>query len=407
MVEECYLSDSNGKIVGYIKDFYNHSMVERYNQSLTHRDLVLLYSVTISVFAVGGMVGALLVGLLVSRFGQKSTLVYSTLLVFLAGLLMGLSRMLHSPEMVILGRFAIGIHSGLSLSIVPMYLGEIAPFNLRGFLGLIPTIFICLGVFFAQVLGLHEVMGKEQEWPLLLSLVVLPALMELLLLPWFPESPRYLMIQKEDYTATVEALMCFRNKCNVSILAEIEEMQEEQRSLASLETATVWQLMTDPSMRWQLGQWMQYGSVACVLGIIAGFCIGPAGVPFLLTAELFTQSHRPAAYIIGGSLNWLSNFTVGFAFPFLQMSAGAYCYLVFCGVCCLICIYVHIVIPETKNKSFTEISQMFSHKRPMGLHLSPNEVPLTRFSIYGTLQSRSSLVESSTFFEEAVLTGRL
>lgn len=48
-----------------------------------------------------------------------------------------------------------------------------------------------------------------------------------------------------------------------------------------------------------------------------------AGVPFLITAELFKQSHRPAAYIIGGSLNWVSNFTVGFIFPFMQVRAVA------------------------------------------------------------------------------------
>lgn len=46
-----------------------------------------------------------------------------------------------------------------------------------------------------------------------------------------------------------------------------------------------------------------------------------AGVPFLMTAELFTQSHRPAAYVLGGSLNWLCNFTIGFIFPFLQVLA--------------------------------------------------------------------------------------
>lgn len=49
-----------------------------------------------------------------------------------------------------------------------------------------------------------------------------------------------------------------------------------------------------------------------------------AGVPFLITAELFKQSHRPAAYIIGGSLNWVSNFTVGFIFPFMQVRAVAF-----------------------------------------------------------------------------------
>ncbi len=50
--------------------------------------------------------------------------------------------------------------AGISLSVVPMYLGEIAPKSLRGFLGLVPSIHICLGVFIAQVLGLEELLGK-------------------------------------------------------------------------------------------------------------------------------------------------------------------------------------------------------------------------------------------------------
>ena len=49
-----------------------------------------------------------------------------------------------------------------------------------------------------------------------------------------------------------------------------------------------------------------------------------AGVPFLITAELFKQSHRPAAYTVAGCLNWLSNFTIGFVFPFLEVRANSY-----------------------------------------------------------------------------------
>lgn len=44
-----------------------------------------------------------------------------------------------------------------------MYLGEIAPKNLRGFLGLVPSIFIGTGVFAAQILGLHELLGKVNK----------------------------------------------------------------------------------------------------------------------------------------------------------------------------------------------------------------------------------------------------
>uniref|UniRef100_A0AAQ5ZPN7 Solute carrier family 2 member 15b n=1 Tax=Amphiprion ocellaris TaxID=80972 RepID=A0AAQ5ZPN7_AMPOC len=434
----------------YIKEFYNETMIETYDWTPHEEVLTVLYSLTVSIFAIGGMTGALLVGRLVTTFGRKGTLVKSTGLVFIGGALMGFSRWCRNPAMVIIGRFITGVHSGISLSVVPMYLGEIAPKNLRGFLGLVPSIHICLGVFIAQVLGLSELLGKEEHWPLLLSLVVFPTIVQLMLLPWFPESPRYLLIEKGNVHATIAALKWFRTKGNIQ--AEVEEMQEEQRSLSSIQTLSVRNLLMDRCVRWQvitiavvnigmqlsgidaiwfytndifknagipephiqyttvgtgaievisgmlgcftierLGRrplmiggflfmglccagitvsvlfqaqlsFMRYISVGCVVGIIAGFCIGPAGVPFLITAELFKQSHRPAAYTVAGCLNWLSNFTIGFVFPFLEIATGPYCYLIFCAICLGVALYTIFIIPETKNKTFMEISQMFADK---------------------------------------------
>nr|XP_009296669.1 solute carrier family 2, facilitated glucose transporter member 9 [Danio rerio] len=134
---------------------------------------------------------------------------------------------------------------------------------------------------------------------------------------------------------------------------------------------------------------MRYISVACVVGIIAGFCIGPAGVPFLMTGELFKQSHRPSAYIVGGSLNWISNFAVGFVFPFLQMSAGAFCYLVFCGVCVGVAAYVFFIIPETKNKTFLEISELFALRNACEIEnqslVTSAQLALKKMNGYGAL----------------------
>ncbi|XP_047435440.1 solute carrier family 2 member 15b [Mugil cephalus] len=434
----------------YIKSFYNETMAENYDWIPDEGHLTILYSLTVSVFAIGGMFGSLLVGRLVTKYGRKGTLVRITVLVFIGGALMAFSRWNRNPWMVIIGRFITGLHSGISLSVVPMYLGEIAPKNLRGFLGLIPSIHICLGVFIAQVLGLSELLGKEEDWPLLLSIIVFPTVVQLMLLPWFPESPRYLLIEKGNVHATIKALKWFRSKGNIQ--AEIEEMQEEQRSLSSIQTLSVCSLFMDRCVRWQvitivvlnigmqlsgidaiwfytndifknagipepliqyttvgtgaieviagllgcftverLGRrpliiggflfmgmccagitvsvlfqvqlsFMRYISVGCVVGIIAGFCIGPAGVPFLITAELFKQSHRPAAYTVGGCLNWLSNFTIGFVFPFLETSMGPYCYLIFCAICVGVALYTIFIVPETKNKTFVEISQMFAAK---------------------------------------------
>ncbi|NXO11741.1 GTR9 protein, partial [Oriolus oriolus] len=438
----------------HIKAFYNATWSQRYGHGLAHGPLTLLYALTVSIFALGGLVGSLLVGMLVERYGRNGALSRSALLVLLAGGFMGFSRELGSPEMVIIGRSITGLHSGgCCLGCAqPLPHGSGPYSHSQGMekASYYPKalFFICLGVFSAQVLGLPELLGEDRFWPLFLSVVVVPASLQLLLLHCFPESPRYLLIERNDVSGATKALHRFLGTPDVQNV--IEEMKEEQQSLSSMEMVSVWQLLRDRSVRWQtlsvvvvnagmqlsgidaiwfytntifentgipvsqipyttvgtgaieivagligcftierVGRrpliitgfcamgvcsagitislllqaalpWMRYVSVACVVGIIAGFCMGPAGVPFLMTAELFMQSHRPAAYIVGGSLNWFCNFTVGFIFPFLQMSAGAFCYLVFCGVCLLVALYVYLIIPETKNKTFMEISHIFA-----------------------------------------------
>uniref|UniRef100_A0A670ZV39 Solute carrier family 2, facilitated glucose transporter member 5 n=1 Tax=Pseudonaja textilis TaxID=8673 RepID=A0A670ZV39_PSETE len=402
----------------HIKAFYNATWYQRYGQGLAQGPLTLMYSLTVSIFALGGFVGSFPVGILVTQYGRNGTLIRSNFLVLLAGMLMGFSRYLGSPEMVILGR--------ICLSVVPMYLGEIAPKNHRGFLGLVPSIFICLGVFSAQVLGLPELLGEDAYWPLFLSVVVVPAFLQLLLLSWFPESPRYLLIEKNNVHGAAEALSLFLGQHNVQ--DTIAEIEEEKRSLASVKAVSVWQLLSDHSVRFQvlsvvvINMGMQLsgidaiwfytnaifenagipdpdipyttvgtGAIEVVAGLIGVSCSLSltAGVPFLMTAELFKQSHRPSAYIVGGSLNWLSNFTVGFVFPFLQMSAGAFSYLVFCVICFLVALYVYFMIPETKNKTFVEISHFFTSSRPTFFSNLPDSFKMVKLNGYGALENSS------------------
>ncbi|NXC14048.1 GTR1 protein, partial [Corythaeola cristata] len=432
----------------HIKAFYNATWSRRYGHGLALGPLTLLYSLTVSIFALGGLVGSLLVGVLVERYGRRGALSRSALLVLLAGGFMGFSRELGSPEMVIIGRSIMGIHSvspvppGICLSVVPLYLGEIAPKNLRGFLGLMPSIFICLGVFFAQVLGLPELLGEARFWPLFLSVVVVPASLQLLLLHCFPESPRYLLIERNDVCgATKVGLPSHPSappqdapfspalaggqpqppaaaQCAAGLLRSSPAKRppmDVPRLVIKLQAFVLLSIpcslqpppcrLPAPCLLHPLPQKRPLPSPAPLLGAGANAAVGPpptlhpnrasagpccclvhlhpgteescifpqplpctldlsppsaAGVPFLMTAELFTQSHRPAAYIVGGSLNWLCNFTIGFVFPFLQMSAGAFCYLVFCSICLLVALYVYLVVPETKNKTFMEISHIFA-----------------------------------------------
>lgn len=72
-------------------------------------------------------------------------------LVFFAAAFMGFSEPAGSFEMLIVGRFIIGIYSGLSTGFVPMYVEEISPTSLRGALGTLHQLGVVIGILLAQV----------------------------------------------------------------------------------------------------------------------------------------------------------------------------------------------------------------------------------------------------------------
>lgn len=86
---------------------------------------------------------------------------------------------------------------GLNTSLVPMYISEIAPLNLRGGLGTVNQLAVTVGLLLSQVLGIEQILGTNDGWPVLLGLAICPAILQLLLLPICPESPRYLLITKQ------------------------------------------------------------------------------------------------------------------------------------------------------------------------------------------------------------------
>ncbi|NWI71420.1 GTR5 protein, partial [Todus mexicanus] len=87
-------------------------------------------------------------------------------------------------------------------------------------------------------------------WPVLLGLTGIPSLIQLLLLPFFPESPRYLLIQKGNEEQARQALQRLRGWDDVD--DEIEEMHQEDRSEREEGQFSVFSLCTFRGLRWQL-----------------------------------------------------------------------------------------------------------------------------------------------------------
>lgn len=84
----------------------------------------------------------------------------------------------------------------------------------------------------------------------MLGLTGIPAMIELLLLPFFPESPRYMLIQRGDEKTAKKALQRLRGSNDVD--AELSEMRLEDQSERADGRLSVLSLLSQRSLRWQL-----------------------------------------------------------------------------------------------------------------------------------------------------------
>lgn len=53
-----------------IEDFYNRTWLYRYDEPISPATLTTLWSLSVAIFSVGGMIGSFSVGLFVNRFGR-------------------------------------------------------------------------------------------------------------------------------------------------------------------------------------------------------------------------------------------------------------------------------------------------------------------------------------------------
>ncbi|KAF9797293.1 hypothetical protein SFRURICE_006275, partial [Spodoptera frugiperda] len=423
-------------IANFMKDVYKN----RYGMDLQDDTVNRLYSIAVSIFAIGGMLGGFSGGMIANRFGRKGGLLLNNILGISGASLMGFTKISHCYELLIFGRFIIGVNC--------------APLNLRGGLGTVNQLAVTVGLLLSQVLGIEQILGTDEGWPILLGLAICPAILQLLLLPACPESPRYLLITRQWEEEARRALR--RLRASNQVEEDIEEMRAEERAQQAEASISMRELLCSPTLRaplligvvMQLSQqlsginavfyystslftssgltdesakfatmgigaimvgmtlvslplmdrtgrrtlhlyglggmfifsifitisflikeffgyvqemidWMSYLSVVSTLSFVVFFAVGPGSIPWLITAELFSQGPRPSAMAIAVLVNWMANFVVGIGFPSMKALLENYTFLPFSVFLAIFWIFTYKKVPETKNKTFEEILALF------------------------------------------------
>ncbi|XP_071350999.1 solute carrier family 2 member 9, like 1 [Trachinotus anak] len=211
----------------------------------------MIWSLIVSMFAVGGLFGAVSVKFFSGMLGRKKAMICNSLIAIVAAGIMLTSKAANSYEMIIMARILYGsCLVGLGTSTHLMYLGEISPRKIRGIVTLTSATFASLGKLFGQFCGLSEIFGREELWNVVLCVPALFSVVHVIVLPFLPEAPRYLFIEKGDEKACKKALQSLWGQGDYK--QEMDEMLAEQAAIEAAPPKSLLQLLRDRSVRWQL-----------------------------------------------------------------------------------------------------------------------------------------------------------
>ncbi len=85
---------------------------------------------------------------------------------------------------------------------------------------------ITISILFSQIMGMEFVLGTASSWPFVLALTLIPGIVQVCVLPLCPESPKYLLMDKDDEVRANESLVWLRAK--IEVHEEMDEMKQEQ-----------------------------------------------------------------------------------------------------------------------------------------------------------------------------------
>ncbi|KAL8601881.1 hypothetical protein ACOMHN_020616 [Nucella lapillus] len=335
--------------------------------------LQILWSSTVALFVFFGMIGAFSSAKLADSVGRKRGMIVITVIMFVAALLGGIPLATKSPETLMLSRIFVGLHSGLNISLCPLYLAEISPRHIRGAIGTCHQLAITIGILFSQILGLRELFGTEDLWPILFAFNALPSMFCLILMPFCPESPRFLLIKKGQEEEAKKVMVALRGTHNVE--EEMEEMRVEARKSMGVENFSLKQLLTSPALKLPI-------IIACLLQVTqqwSGINAVMSYSAFIFEQAKIAENLIPYVIVGTGTINVLCTVV---AVPLIE-KVGRRPLLLWpmCGMCIsfvLLTIFLNLLNrPELADDSttFAIVCIVVAHTYIIGFALGLGPIP--------------------------------
>jgi len=193
----------------------------------------------VAALLLGAMLGAAFAGPMSDRLGRRRLIIVAAI-TFTVGAL-GAAAAPNAGTLVA-ARFVLGLAVGSAALVVPLYLSEIAPTQIRGAIASLNQMMIVIGILAAFIV--NAILASSGDWRLMLGLAAVPSLILLFGMFFMPETPRFLVRTGEEGEAreVLEEVTqdgARRDETSERKIEEIHEVEEEEGGLRLLREAWV------------------------------------------------------------------------------------------------------------------------------------------------------------------------
>ncbi|KAI5017785.1 monosaccharide-sensing protein 2-like [Hordeum vulgare subsp. vulgare] len=173
----------------------------------------LIEGLIVAMSLIGATVITTFSGAVADAVGRRPLLIASSVLYFVSGLVM-----LWAPNVyvLLLARLIDGFGIGLAVTLVPLYISETAPTDIRGLLNTLPQFSGSGGMFLSYCMVFTMSLMPQPDWRIMLGVLSIPSLMYFALTVFYlPESPRWL-VSKGRMAEAKRVLQRLRGREDVS-----------------------------------------------------------------------------------------------------------------------------------------------------------------------------------------------
>ncbi|ETI35402.1 hypothetical protein F443_18265 [Phytophthora nicotianae P1569] len=375
------------------------------------------WTIAVSAWIFGGMLGALVIGRVSNKFGRKRIMMTNCVFMITGAVVQASAS---SIWMFIGGRVVSGVASGGATAVIPGFISEISPPNLRNNLGVGFQMAITIAPFiivespaWLLVVGKQQLAERElarlfgeenvylaKTWLQQDHLTSSSALPKESTASLSPDSDKPFTFARLFSPVLIRQLLTAIGIAGAqqltginavffysSTLFEQAGISDDRFGIAAVNFVNVLPTLFCGILAARLGnrKLMLYGLAGMflsALGITASLVASLPALAIVFTAtyvtafgsslgslawvvmaDLFPDEARPMGNSVCVGCSWLSNLTVGLSYPYIAAALGDFSFTPFMCTVALSYVFVYSFVPDTSGKTMQEIQDEFYARR--------------------------------------------